>query len=64
MLVVLRTIVEIQSAPSSTTMNNQDMKMALITSLLDEIDFKDQRTIGHKDSHKVRKDITYTHVII
>lgn len=47
-----------------TKMNNNDYKVPLITSLLDDIDFKEQRTTDHKDAHKVSKDITDVYEII
>jgi hypothetical protein len=37
-----------------TKMYGDDSKIFLITSLLDEIDFRDQRVTGHRDTQKVR----------
>ena len=36
-----------------TKMFDTSSKAFLISSLLEEIDFKDQRTVGHKDTQKV-----------
>jgi hypothetical protein len=37
-------------------MYGDDSKIFMLTSLFDEIDFKDQRTAGHRDTQKVGKD--------
>lgn len=40
-----------------TKMYDTSSKAFLIASLLDEIDFRDQRTTGHKDTQKVQDEV-------
>jgi hypothetical protein len=42
-----------------TKMYDTSSKAFLIASLLDEIDFRDQRTTGHKDTQKVQDEVSF-----